>query len=64
MVCMEQEGAVLIHKVTKKGGAYINFRCPIPKDVAINALGLKVDEEKQRLVWKLEKGKVVVKKKG
>ena len=57
---MEQEGAVLMHRVSKKSGEYVNFRAAIPKDIAVNALGLKVDVPKQRLVWKLEKGKVVV----
>ncbi len=39
------------------------FRTAIPRDIALNILGLKTDLKKQRLVWTVEKGKVVVEKK-
>ncbi len=39
------------------------FRTAIPRDIALNVLELNTDGKKQKLAWKLDKGKVVVEKK-
>lgn len=60
---MKQTGAVLIHKNKNKmkgGRDYISFRSIVPKDLALNFLGLKIDGEKQRLTWRVEEGRVFV----
>jgi len=36
------------------------FRTQVPKDIGIDELGLNTDDKKQKLVWKVEKGKIIV----
>ena len=47
-----------VSKHPSQGKTY--FRTAVPRDIALNVLGLNTDGDKQRLSWKLEKGKVVV----
>ncbi len=36
------------------------MRTAVPKSIGIDLLGLNLEEKGQKLVWKVEKGKVVV----
>ncbi len=53
---MQQKSTVTSHHK----GKY--FRTQIPRDIAIDVLGLKTDIPKQQLEWKIKKGRVVVEK--
>lgn len=43
-------------------GGKVYFRTALPADLALNVLQLKKDVRKQRLLWRLEKGKIIVEK--
>lgn len=58
-VKFSKESTVKQHKV--QGKCY--FYCSIPLSVAVDALGLARDVKGQKLVWQIDKGKVVVAKK-
>ncbi len=53
---MKATSTITLHK--SKGKIY--FRTSVPRDIAIDMLGLKVDGKKQQLTWSIKKGKVVI----
>ena len=55
-MALEKTSTVLFHK--SKDKTY--FKTFIPRDIALNVLGLKTDKAKQRLTWSIVKGKIVV----
>lgn len=36
------------------------FRTQVPKDFALDELGLNTDDKKQKLIWLKQKGKIIV----
>jgi len=56
---LEDQSTVTPHRT--QGKTY--FRTAVPKDIALNVLGLNTDGRKQKLAWRMHKGKVVVENK-